>query len=255
MKNTKKLKQRDIAILKLLYKHRFLDTELLWYLLKSDSYLPFVEYSKSADGKNRPITYGFKKQALSKRLKQLFDSGFVERHYITDQPMGRGFGNPRAIYGLGLKSASVLSESDNIPVGIIRRIVQSNNVKAPFLRHSIELAKFKVTMFLACRTSKQNVAIPLWKQGEEIKMKLNTGNKFNEQNIFIIHPDSYFCLDIKGRKRRHYFLEIDRGTEPIVSASRRSSIRRKLVGYHKLYQSLKRKNDTIPGFQVLFVVP
>lgn len=257
MKNTKKLKlkQRDIAILKLLFEHRFLDTELLWHLLKSDSHLPFVEYSVGVDGKSRPITYGFKKQALSKRLKQLFDSGYVKRHYLTDQPLGRGFGKPRAIYGLGTQSAKILLEDSQIPKNVIRKIVQGNTVQSPFLRHSLELAQFKVTLILACNSSKQFMSITSWQQGESIKMKIESSDSLFGNDVMVIHPDSYFILDIKGKMKRHYFLEIDRGTEPIVSKTRRSSIRRKLLCYFNLYQSLKRKSHTISGFQVLFVVP
>lgn len=255
MKNTKKLrlKQRDIAILKLLYEHRFLDTELLWHLLKSDSYLPFVEYTKGSDGKSRPITYGFKKQALSKRLKQLFDADFVERHYITDQPLGRGFGAPRAIYGLGKNSPTVLNEADNIPIAVTRKIIQSNKVKSPFLRHALELARFKVILILACRMTHQRVKLMFWKQGESIRDYVDIRNKHREIQSLPIHADAFFALELKGTKTKHFFLEIDRGTEPIVSNKNRSSIRKKLIAYQYYKKSKKVRVDDIKGFQVLFV--
>jgi len=257
MKNkiTLRLKQRDLAILRLLYEHRFLSAELLWYLIKSDSQLPFVGYSLGADGKSRPITYGFKKQALSKRLKQLFDAGYVARHFITDQPMGRGYGTPRAIYALGSNSSKVLLESDKIPLKTTRRIIQSNNVKSPFLRHTLDLARFKVAVILACRKSHQRVKLVQWNQDESIKVSFYLIGESGTKEKVTVHADASFAFEMQGRKRRHYYLEIDRGTEPIVSSSYRSSIRRKLIGYQEYYKSIRRRKNENNGFQVLFVTP
>lgn len=252
------LKQRDHAILKILYEHRFLSGELIWYLIKNDSYLPFVSYSIGSDGKTRPITYGFKKQALSKRLKQLYDAGYLERHYMTDQPLGRGYGSPRAIYALGKQSPKVLLELKGIPIKETKRIIESNNVKSPFLRHALELATFKVILQLACQSSRGKVKLLFWGQGDAIRDYVNGVNEKGIKERFPIHADAFFGLTIADKKNKHFFLEIDRGTEPIVSKTKRSNIRRKLIGYQHYYKS-KRISDRyslhISGFQVLIVTP
>ena len=163
------LRDRDFWILRLVYDHRFLSSELLWHLLQTASQPRPVSYSVGSDGKQRPTDYGFGRQALSKRLKQLFNARYLERHYITDQPMGRGHGSPRAIYGLGPACPRILQEKLDIPPRITRRIIESNRVKSPFLRHALEVATFRAILELACRRHEDKVKLLFWEQGDSIR--------------------------------------------------------------------------------------
>lgn len=252
------LRQRDYTILKHIYEYRFLSGELILYLIKNDNYSDNVLYSIGSDGKNRPKTYGFKRQALYKRLKQLYDSGYVERHYITDLPLGRGYGSPRAIYGLGMSSPQVLNEIFQMPKYEVQKIVLSNKVKSPFLRHALELATFKIILELACKASKNGVSLQFWRQDETIRDFIYVSNESGSRMRFPICPDAFFRLSIESKVARQYFLEIDRGTEPIVSNFKRSSIRKKLIAYQAYYKSNKffnRSGYTGRGFQVLIVTP
>jgi len=274
------LRERDHTILRLVYEHRFLSRELLWQLLKTDNQTQPVTYVTGIDGKKRPIRYRFGQQALSKRLKQLFDANFLKRHYIADQPIGKGYGAPKAIYGLGTQSPKILQRVFYIPDRISKYIVESNNVKSPFLRHTLDLVTFKITLELACQKYNEKAKLLFWEQGEHIQDYVNAMNDKKER--FCIHADAFFGLELSGKRKRHFFLEIDRGTEPIVSTERRANIRRKLVGYKLYYKSKKVSNryayrkifnnqivginiqnkdnliiedETINGFQVLFVTP
>lgn len=251
-----KLKERDYIIVKHIYEYRFLSGELLWYLLRIESQSASIMYSRAKDGKSRPKEYGFKLQALSKRLKQLYDAKYVERHYLTDQPYGRGYGSPRAIYGLGRHSAKPLYEIYQIPHHIVRKIVESNKVKSPYLRHALELATFRIILELACQQSKGKVVLLLWEEGISLKDYVYCVDDKSVKNRIIVCPDAFFGLEIHGIGKRHFFLEIDRGTEPIVSNANRSNIRRKLLGYqyyHKSKKILDKYDYRINGFQVLFV--
>jgi hypothetical protein len=275
------LRDRDFTILRLVYVHRFLSSELLWYLLTSQERIAGVSYAVGSDGKNRPTEYGFGPQALSKRLKQLFNARYLERHYITDQPMGRGYGSPRAIYGLGPKSPKILEEKLDIPPRTTRRIIESNRVKSLFLRHALGVATFRAILELACQQSEGRVNLLFWEQGDLIRDFVIGVNDKGEDERFPVHADAFFGLEVVGRGNVHYFLEIDRGTEPIVSLKQRTDIRRKLIGY-RLYRKsqkfLKRyayrqlpngqivgldvcsgtapeSRKMITGFQVLFVTP
>lgn len=275
------LRDRDFTILRLVYVHRFLSSELLWHLMKSEDQTAGVSYVVGSDGKNRPTEYGFGPQALSKRLKQLFNAQYLERHYITDQPMGRGYGSPRAIYGLGPKSPKILEEKTGIRSQAIRRIIESNRVKSPFLRHALGVATFRAILGLACQQSRGRINLLFWEQGDLIRDFVIGANKKGEDERFPVHADAFFGLEVVDRGNAHYFLEIDRGTEPIVSSKQRTDIRRKLVGY-RLYRKsqkfLKRyayrqlpngqivgldvcaddgteHRNMITGFQVLFVTP
>ncbi|MGP8321425.1 MAG: replication-relaxation family protein [Methanosarcinaceae archaeon] len=255
-KSRLKLKERDYTILKHIYDYRFLSGELLWHLLKSNHQADSIIYSTGNDGRNRPRKYGFKQQSLSKRLKQLYDAKYVERHYMTDQPYGRGYGSPRAIYGLGKHSSKVLEDIFNIPRAKTQKIVSNNKIKSPYLRHALELATFRIILELACQQSTGRVVLLLWEQGLSIKDYVNVIDKSGEQVKFSIYADAFFGIRIRGRKDKHFFLEIDRGTEPIVSTSNRSNIRSKLIGYQHYYKTKKihQKYDfMVNGFQVLIV--
>jgi len=252
------LRERDYLILRLIYEFRFLSCELIWYLIKTEDQSNTISHSVGQDGKKRPATYGFGKQALSKRMKQLFDAGYVLRHYVTDQPIGRGHGMPRAIYGLGSKSPRILHELDGIPAQETRKIIESNRVKSPFLRHALEVAKFRVTLKLACDNSHENVNLLFWEQGNSLKDVVYGYDSRGARERFTVHADAFFGIRVGNEKPKHFFLEIDRGTEPIVSHSNRSNIRRKLRGYQFYFKSRKistRYDCDVNGFQVLIVTP
>lgn len=229
------LKERDYAVIQLVYNHRFLTLELLWHLLQPDYRSRSIRYAVGTDGKSRPKRYGFGQQALSKRLRQLFHAAYLERHYPTDQPMGRGHGAPRAIYGLGLKSVAVLEERVGVPAYEIRRIVERNRVTTPFLRHAIEVARFRVTLELACRTSAEAVRLLFWKQGEALRDYVEFTDRWDQKQRLPVYPDAFFGLELPSGQRKHYCLEIDRGTEPISAQGQRTDVRRKLIAY-RLYR-------------------
>jgi len=275
------LRDRDYTILRLVYDHRFLSSELLWHLLQTGDHSNTVSYSVGSDGKRRPSEYGFGRQALSKRLKQLFNARYLERHYITDQPMGRGYGSPRAIYGLGPACPKILQEKLDIPPRITRRIIESNKVKSPFLRHALGVATFRAILELACQQCEDKAKLLFWEQGDSIRDFVIGVNKKGEDERFPVHADAFFGLEVIGEGKTHFFLEIDRGTEPIVSSKQQTDIRRKLIAY-RLYRKSRKfpkryayrqlpngqivgvdvctdsttdGRQMITGFQVLFIVP
>lgn len=271
---------RDIEILRLVYQHRFLDTNLIWHLFETGKNRN--DYSTiGKDGKKRPAKYGFGQKALYKRLQVLFHKKYLTRHFVTDQPMGRGHGSPRAIYGLGPGSPKVLEEELDIPSPVTRRIIESNKVKSPFLRHALEVATFRSILELACQKSQGRINLLFWEQGEAIRDFVLGINEKGEDERFPVHADAFFGLGVIGMGNTHFFLEIDRGTEPIVSSKQRTDIRRKLIGY-RLYRKSQRflrryayrqlpngqiigldvcadvdaqNQNVITGFQVLFVTP
>jgi len=280
------IRDRDREIMKLIYEHRFLSTNLIWYLLKTEN--PQIQdYKIGKDGKKRPKKYGFGEKALYKRLQQLFHGRYLERHLITDEPVGRGYGSPKAIYGLGLKSASIIAEIAGITPQEVRNIVLSNKVKSPFLRHAIEIATFRVTLELACQASDGKIRVLFWEQGQKLQDSVFGKNAKNKEERFSVFPDAFFGIAVESKGKAHYFLEVDRGTMPIIASKNRSDIRKKVYGYHyyrKLGKCAKRyayrnlsdgnvsglcfineaiqKNENlhdnlepIKGFRVLFLVP
>jgi hypothetical protein len=224
-----KVRDRDIRVLQLLYQFRFLDTELLWRLTSERK--SGLTYSLGEDGKRRPNKYGFGKKALYRRLQSLYHQGFVSRHYATDEPIGRGYGGPRAIYGLGAKSASLLSAALAVPADDIRDIVEANQVKSPFLRHALLIAQFRVILTLACEASDGRVRLAYWTQGQQLRDSVFGVDEHSEEQKFTVYPDAVFGLEVIGKGRANFFFELDRGTMPLIARGSRSDLRKKVLGY------------------------
>ena len=232
-----KLRERDREILKLVYSHRFLSTELLWHLLKTDDE-PAQLGEIGADGKRRPKRYAFGRQALYKRLLQLNQAGYLNREYIYEEPR-KGNGIRESVYGLGSKSGKILAETVGIDPRDVRYIVEANKVKSNFRKHAVEVARFRVILELACRGSNGKVRLLFWEQGTKLRDKVYGKDHRGEEKRFSVDPDAFFGLEVEGKGRAHYFLEVDRGTMPIVSESRNTDIRNKIFAFYYYRKSEK----------------
>jgi len=282
------LSETDYRILRLIYEHRFLNTELLWHLLKSAAEGDSAEFRLGKDGKKRPAKYGFGMKALYKHLQKLTEAKYLNRLYITDLPIGGSHGAPRAVYGLGIKSAPTVAEIAGTAIQHVRNIIEANKVKSPFLRHALEIARFKATLELACLSSGDRLKLIFWEQGLGLRDYAIGNNETGGSERFPVNPDAFFAIQVKGKGNASYFLEMDRGTMPVISKKERPDIRKKVFGYMHYRKSGKyqkryhysflpsgqpsglcinttddenasfRQNQflqPIKGFSVLFVVP
>lgn len=231
------LKPRDLEILSAVHQHRFLTTDLIWRLVRDDGH-GSLDYGIGKDGKKRPTSYGFGLKALYKRLAMLHKGGFLARHYVTDQPYGASHGSPRAVYGLGFKAVPPVADFIGASLNEVRRLVEANEVKSPYLRHALEVSSFRITLTLACRESHGQINLMFWEQGIQLRDSVIGKSQEGSEERFPVYPDAFFGLSVHGR-RLSYFLEIDRGTMPIVASSARSDLRKKFIGY-KLYADTHR---------------
>jgi hypothetical protein len=230
------LRERDREIVRLVFEHRFLDTELIWHLVKKDG--DSAEACRTGrDGKARPVSYGFGRKALYKRLQALYHTGYLDRRFPADQPIGRGYDGPRAIYGIGPKSVAILSEVVEASPQEIRRVVESNKVGDPFMRHALEIARLRVILELACRGSQDKVRLIFWEQGPILQDWVYGLDEDDQEHEFSVYPDAFFGIEVKGRGKAQYFLELDRGTMPIAASGNRSDIRKKVFGYYYYRQA------------------
>ena len=243
-----RISERDRDILRLVYQHRFLDTELLWYLIREKDEEP--EYGLGADGKRRPRTYGFSRKALYKRLKQLTDAKCLKGLQSLPQRVGRGFGGARIAYGLGPKSASVLSETLGAPQAAIKDIVAANQVGAPFIQHALEVARFRVVLQLACRGTGGRVKLLFWEQGISLRDWIEGEDIDGGERRFSVYPDAFIGIEAMGNGRANYFLELDRGTMPIASSGDAADIRKKVFGY-MLYRKAGRHRQRYRYWTIL----
>lgn len=165
------IRERDSEIIQIINEYRYLDFELLWHLLASKYGERPKEYRIGKDGKKRPKQYGFTEQALRKRLMQLFNARYLNRQPIADEPIGRGYGSPRAIYSIGPKSADFITKLTGNSIEKIRSIIKSDKRKPFFLRHALEISKFRTILELACQQTNGEVRLLFWSQG----LKLGSG--------------------------------------------------------------------------------
>lgn len=231
-----RLTDRDKDILRLVYEHRFLDTELLLRLLRPDNEKP-KQYKIGRDGKRRPTSYGFGQKALYRRLKILSDKRYLVRRPLADEFIGRGYAGPKAVFGLGSKSAVPLSKTLDVTPKDIREIVEANRVGHAFMRHALLIARFRVTLELACRKSDGRVRLVFWAQSQQLRDSVYGLDENREERRFTVYPDAFFAIEVRGKGKANYFLEIDRGTEVIASSKHRTDIRSKVMGYRYYHKS------------------
>lgn len=238
---------RDLEILKLVYQHRFLDTELLYYLMREEP--QHAESVRGEDEKVRPSKYGFGKKALYKRLKRLSETRYLVPHQAMSRKMSRGFGGSRIAYGIGSKSATVLSQLFSVDMSDIRDIVSANKVGAPFIQHALDVAKFRIMLELACWQRPDEVRLLFWEQGIVLQDWIEGVDHEGEERRFSVYPDAFFGLEVGGKGKAQYFLELDRGTMPIMASGKRSDIRKKVFGYY--YYRLAKQHSKRYGYKNL----
>ncbi len=221
------IRERDSEIIQIINEYRYLDFELLWRLLASKYSERPKEYRIGKDGKKRPKQYGFTEQALRKRLMQLFNARYLNRQPIADEPIGRGYGSPRAIYSIGPKSADFISKLTGDSIEKIRSVIKSDKKQPFFLRHALEISKFRTILELACQQSNGEVRLLFWRQGRELMDDIHD----KDGNRYSVFPDAIFSLVVSGKGKVSYFLEVDRGTMPISASGSGSDIRKKVLGF------------------------
>ena len=227
-----RLTDRDLEILRLVHRHRFLRSSHIVRLVKGSP------------------------QQVLRRLKLLFHHGYLERPRAQLDYFNRAGSEP-IIYGLGNKGAAVLRLE--MPADMNWK---NQSVGRLFLEHSVLIADIMVAFELACRSRSdvrfldtdqlplpENVRIP----DELFRWRVTLERR---QHVGIV-PDRVFVLEFKQPEKSSvlFFLEADRGTMPIIRQNlSRSSFQRKLLAYHATWkQGLHKTRFGFPRFRVLTV--
>lgn len=241
------LTTRDADILLALHKYRFLTSEQLMALTGTVS-----------------------RWGMNKRLRQLYDHKFIDRPKAQHALFSYAEKRP-TIYALGHKGASLLRARFGIAMPPSVYWTEKNRrVREHYIQHTLGIADFMVEMELLCR---EDPALRLIDRDEILEgapkdvqrarypFRWNTRVRHHGQHYDLaIAPDYVFGIEQMrddGRaKRRYYFVEIDRGTMPVIRRDiRQSSILRKARSYVDSFErSLPTKRFGMSGFQVLFIV-
>jgi Replication-relaxation len=181
-----RLEERDVQVVEALAVHRFLSGEQLHRLL-----------------------FRCGGSMVRRRLRALFDHGFIDRVAILGQPAA---GIPPFVYVLGRSGQTVLTEQ-----GTACSLETMSAVRLPQIRHRLLLNDFLVTLIEATRETPY--WIEHWQAEEALLLHRDEGRGSAEQitdprlgrpSPFM--PDGFFELHLGNGESYGFFVEIDLST-------------------------------------------
>ena len=220
--DTLELTDRDVEILLALETHRFLTTDHLLQLTGTTS---------------RP--------AMNRRLRLLFDAKYIDRPRAQMHAMAYADKRPM-VYALGNEGAELLSNRFQMTLPDIYWTEKNRRVKEKFIEHTLGIADFMVAMEMACRKAgnlklihKEEILATAPEATRRKRNPFRWQTRIHWDNAWheiAIVPDAVFGLQYldkpEGKNRAYFFVEIDRGTMPILRRDiRQSSFARKLHSY------------------------
>jgi hypothetical protein len=194
-------------------------------------------------------------QVLVRRLQLLYHARFLDRPRSQIEDLLRSPGSRPMAYALGRQGATLLGVKTPKPV------------KLPFVEHALSVSEILTAFVLSCRKRGDVRLIPFREILEE-KAPVETRRKKVPDTWRVkipgegpvgVSPDAIFGLHFlskpEGRNRAYFFLEVDRGTMPVMRTRlQETSMWRKLVAY---YQTAAAKLQTalfgMKSFRVLTV--
>jgi hypothetical protein len=193
------LTPRDVEILRLVQRHRFLRSHQLSALI------------------------GGSRQQLLRRLQSLYHHGFVERPLSQIDYYQRG-GSQSMVYGLSNRGAAHLSRADGHSVPRLDWNARNRHTTRLFLEHALMISEIIVALELAACSIP---GVRILHHDETPKWKI----PMRGSALVTVIPDALFSIEHNDTSIL-FALEADRGTMPVQSANRlRSSIARKLTAY------------------------
>lgn len=244
-----RLTSRDVAILRHVSRHRFLNSQQIMQLV----------------GESPRIV---------RRLQSLFHAGYLDRpraqltYYASS-------GSSPLVYALGRKGAQVIADTEHDHDEAYRWTLKNKRAGQVFVQHTIEAADILVRLQKATAKSSQVKLVT----AEEIiaesptatlemrtptKLTVDVAYKEKRYRLSVI-PDGMLALefrdDIEAPERSNFFLELDRETMPVMRKSkslgkegRQTSLLSKFLTYYAVWrQGLHKERFGWENFRVLTV--
>lgn len=241
----------DVAILRHVYRHRFVRADDLYRLFPERSH-----------------------DKLSRRLTRLYRSQLIDRP-IAQVDRYREGGSRALVYGLDNGGARYLKEAIGVSISAADWRARNRSYTRENLEHTLAVSRFLIDLELAC-AARQGVSLitldEILASAPEKTRRLAQPGRWsvplrwlgNQADVLII-PDAIIGLrapSAEGASLRTYlFLEIDRGTMTIAPAKQvresegflyRATILRKLLTYAVSHrEGLHRSHLGIPAARVL----
>lgn len=235
--------ERDLAIVRLVCRHRFLRSTHLLALVGGG-------------------------QGLIRRLADLYHHAYLDRPREQIE-FYQNAGSKPMVYAVGNRGADLLAREDGLPRGKVNWTAKNHAIGPLFLEHTLLVSDVLVAMALACRENGRVRLVPaeeiVARAPEATRKRLKpfqwtvTGSYQGEKTPLGVVPDGMFGLQYldkpEGRNTAYFFLEADRATMPIFRKGvRQTSFFRKLVAYHETWkQGIHTSVYGIKNFRVLTV--
>ena len=215
---------------------------------------------------------GASEQKVLRRLQGLFHAGYLTRPKAQLENYRAGAGSAPLLYCIGNAGADLLTSKHGFRRTAVDWTSKARTASRGELAHAAEVADFLAAFEIACRgrghldtihfdeilgsiapeAMRENPRPYHW------SVQHRAGGKKTE--LYII-PDRTIGLRDRGRpdgrNRKFFFVELDRGTMPVVRANlAQSSLLRKLIGYGLTYKGdYHSRVYGLPNFRVLMIVP
>lgn len=197
-------------------------------------------------------------RAFLRRLQTLYHAGYLDR---PKNQLGRRFldtgGTRFYVYALAERGARKLLTVDGAGRADVLATLTRNNerIQARAIDHRVAVTECVLTM--AAAADQLGATLDHY-EGEALraafpKLPARVTITDNEHRHKVpLYPDTLFVLTPHNDRPRFYFLEADRGTEPVRAGDwQRTSIRRKLAAYATLYLDEYAEAAGIQNFRVL----
>lgn len=226
---------RDLSIISAVGRHRFIQSHHLIQLFPGS------------------------RQHLIRRLGKLFHAGLLARPraqlWIRDRIA------PSLACSISFKGRSLLRERGSLLVPSVPRVRATG--AALSLAHSLRLTD--VLVALEAAASHRDMAFdwpaewPSMKAEDRRSLRLQWSVTLQRDGATmrtLLIPDGAFALRSPGVVARHFVLEVDRGTMPVIRRKLiQSSFQRKIFAYQETRrQGVLWKRFEVPSFRVLIVV-
>lgn len=199
-------------------------------------------------------------RAFLRRLQTLFHAGYLDR---PKNQLGRRFlenvGARFYVYALAERGARKLLSEDGAGRATVLDSLTRNNerIQARGIDHRIAVTESVLTF--ASAADELGATLDHY-EGEALRAafpklppKVTIEDGAHRHKV-PLYPDTLFVLTPQNERQRFYFLEADRGTEPVRTGDwQRTSIRRKLAAYATLYLDDYTENAGINAFRVLTI--
>ncbi len=232
-----RLTERDIQVFSYLWNHRLLRADHLYRVM------------------NAHAPYSL--QRVRRRLRALYDNGYLERFYFEDRDTP---GSRPMTYALTDKGARVLAKE-----GLIEETGRMNEKNKRLkdstqTEHMILVAAILTAIEAACLQSDDLTFIfeetlrDGW-QGGSLKIESKESPKPKYRAI----PDAVFGIRYAqlDNKASYYFLEADRGSEMQSPNPNKTTIHGKAEAYYQIYEQYRPSRHyppfELPNFRVLFL--